>query len=52
MKTCPLCDRDVLEEDLFTCDSCGKLVCDECIIRRGVDDEVSHVCKGCTKGAE
>ena len=53
VKACPcaFCGR-YIKEDIFECESCGKKVCEDCIIRRGADDNVTHICKGCIKGGE
>ena len=48
MKTCPYCEKDILEEDLTECDSCHKKFCPDCIINIGNDtDDLRMKCKNC-----
>lgn len=48
MKNCPICNKDVLEEDLYVCEKCGRKICAECITNQSNGpDDTKLICKPC-----
>ena len=48
MKTCAICDKDFLEEDIYECGKCHKRVCPDHIVSVGTGpDDPKMNCTNC-----
>ena len=46
---CSICEKEVLVEDLYNCDRCGKAVCPDCIVNNTLSpDDPKGICKDCS----
>jgi len=49
LKKCPNCSRRVSPDHLIQCPSCGNVVCEKCIITKGIFKKTPIECKLCKK---
>jgi len=49
---CHKCDATWEDSELYRCDSCGEVVCDECLAIPADDDCPNEFCKDCAAGWE
>ena len=47
--TCPICNKDVLFEDMYQCEKCRRSVCVDCTVNMSNNntDDLTQWCKDC-----
>lgn len=53
MKTCAICGKDFLVEDIYECEKCHKNVCPDCVTNQTfTPDDPKMVCVNCLEGGD